>query len=628
MKIEFDIGSDQIDAAHAYQKNAFMLSQLAATANGKSSALVIMADATSNHAAGNIASNMVVATFNKYFQSNSPAKRPDKILHDAVLSSNQQIALSVKKTPALSGMGCTMISAYLEGENLWWLSVGASHLYLIRDEELVKQNADPSYGAFLDRMGEQGEEVNKNSGMARDMLMSSMTGVKISSIDCPDTPVKVKAGDRIIIASDGLGSIDGDTITQYSICSDTAKQCVSALLKALADVKRKNQHTTTIIVVDIKETEKAPELKLQCLSEEPQNLASPKKPITDINIADANIKDAEKSSAIFLQLLLFIILAGSGYYAWLMGLVDDGLSVAAELITKDIAIDDYSDSTPTASTPIEKKASLEKPKALVYQDSDKPPAIKQAAKTFPKIAVKPFQDRMKNGQKAPLMVTIPAGSFRMGGPSNLVAPDETPRHQVSIKTFAMSQYEITFAEYEMYAVENNKKLPDSNNWDKASHPVTRVSWHDASEYAQWLSRQTGFKYRLPTESEWEYAARSGSRSSFWWGNSKGIANAQCFNCGVDLNPSKPAKIGSFKANKFSLFDIHGNVFEWTHDCYHANYNNAPSDGSPREGGDCSMRVARGGAFASPASSMKSENREKFDSNRGRDHIGIRLVREL
>ena len=193
MKIQFDIGGDQIDGARDYQEDAFMVSQLGETPDGKASALIVMADGMGGHAAGNVASNMVVATFNKHFQSKFPPKSPNILLNDALLSSNEQIASSVNETPALAGMGCTMVTAYLEGEDLWWVSVGDSHLYLIRDKELIKQNADHSYGAFLDMMIEQGEEVDDNAGMSRNMLMSAMTGVEISSIDCPRDPFKSEA---------------------------------------------------------------------------------------------------------------------------------------------------------------------------------------------------------------------------------------------------------------------------------------------------------------------------------------------------------------------------------------------------------------------------------------------------
>lgn len=623
MKVEFDIGGDQIDGARDYQEDAFMVSQLGETPDGKSSALIIMADGMGGHAAGNVASNMVVASFNKSFQSKFPPKQPNIILNQALLSANEQIASSVNETPALAGMGCTMVTAYLEGEDLWWVSVGDSHLYLIRDKELIKQNADHSYGAFLDMMIEQGEEIDEDNGMSRNMLMSAMTGVEISSIDCPESPLKVKPGDRIIVASDGLDTIGAGAIIQYSTWSDTAKECVLSLLKAVEDVKRKKQDNTTIIIVDIKEKKDAPTKATFSTEEKEAKPKNQRKRITDIEI-----EEEKESSGIFLKLLILIVLSGAGYYAWISGLIDEGLSQVSELMTKDVNNSDNTEVlTPIVSEPEAKPNTTPNKsytqKAPVYKAPRKPPTVKPK-----KVVTAPFQDLMKNGKNTPMMVRIPQGKFRMGGSSSLVSPDETPRHDVEIASFAMSQHEITFSEYEQFTIANEKTMPNSKDWDKTNHPVIKVSWNDALEYTQWLSAQTGFKYRLPTEAEWEYAARAGTITSFWWGRSKGKNNAQCFDCASDFNPNKPTKIGSFKPNSFGLYDILGNVFEWTHDCYHNNYKNAPNDGSSWEGGDCSVRVARGGAYASPASSMRAENREKFKSDRGRDHIGIRLVREL
>ncbi len=200
MSVEFEIASDQIDGARDYQEDAFMVNQLGEAENGDICSLIIMADGMGGHAAGNVASNMVVATFNKSFQSKFPTSQIAEALTDALNLSNDQIRSSVKETPALQGMGCTMVSAYLQDDKLYWVSVGDSHLYLIRERELIKQNADHSYGAYIDQMKEQGEEVEEQTGMSRNMLMSAMTGEEISTIDVSEEPIKLKPGDRIISA--------------------------------------------------------------------------------------------------------------------------------------------------------------------------------------------------------------------------------------------------------------------------------------------------------------------------------------------------------------------------------------------------------------------------------------------
>jgi formylglycine-generating enzyme required for sulfatase activity len=240
----------------------------------------------------------------------------------------------------------------------------------------------------------------------------------------------------------------------------------------------------------------------------------------------------------------------------------------------------------------------------------------------------PFTDRLQSGGRSPLMIALPAGDFRMGHPSGLLSPDEAPRHAVQVRAFAISVNEVTFTEYDRFAKATGRKLPDSGGQDRNTHPVTDVSWDDALAYTRWLGKQTGKKYRLPSEAEWEYAARGGTRTSFWWGSDKGQGNAHCFDCGSELNTGKPAKVGSYKPNPFGLYDTAGNVWEWVHDCYHRNYQGAPEDGSVWEGGDCSVRVVRGGAFRSPSNSMRVENRESFPSGKGQYNVGIRLARSL
>jgi serine/threonine protein phosphatase PrpC len=180
MKVEFDIASDQIDGARDYQEDAYMVNQLGEAENGDICSLIIMADGMGGHAAGNVASNMVVATFNKTFQAKFPTTEVAEVLTDALNRSNDQIRASVKETPALRGMGCTMVTAYVQDNNLYWVSVGDSHLYLIRDRELIKQNADHSYGAYLDMMKEQGMERSAVS-MSRTPRSNCAPAIALSS---------------------------------------------------------------------------------------------------------------------------------------------------------------------------------------------------------------------------------------------------------------------------------------------------------------------------------------------------------------------------------------------------------------------------------------------------------------
>ena len=627
MSVEFDIASDQIDGARDYQEDAFMVSHLGLNDAGKQCSLVIMADGMGGHAAGNVASNMVVATFNKTFQSEFPSKNIPESLTSALNRANQQIHDSISETPALRGMGCTMVTAYFEEQKLWWTSVGDSHLYLIRNRELIKQNADHSYGAYIDLMREQGMDIEEQPGMSRNMLMSALTGDEISSIDCPDDPVKLKEGDRLIIASDGLDSLGAGAIIQYSSWSSTARECVYALLKAVEEANKINQDNTTVIVVDIKpKTKTVEETKSEKESLSKVVIQEPEKTKTKEYSEPRSYKG-------LIWVILLISIGAGGYYVWMQGLLDSMISnVSSEFIKQ---IDSARESlakqpepkvVAPASDPTATPINPTKPRELVKQPVVKPPEplVQEVYQDKPD----PFTDKLKSGGNGPIMLQLPAGVFRMGNTSGLISADETPRHEVTVSAFAMSVYEITFADYDRFAKATRRKLPDSAGQDRAVHPVTDVSWDDALAYVNWLSKQTGKKYRLPSEAEWEYAARAGQRTTYWWGSHKGSGNAHCFDCGSDLNVRRTAKIGSYKASPFGIHDTAGNVYEWVHDCYHRNYTGAPEDGSVWEGGDCSVRVVRGGSYASPASSMRVENRETFPSAKGQYNVGLRVVRDL
>lgn len=627
MKVEFEIASDQIDGARDYQEDAYMVNQLGETEDGDLCSLVIMADGMGGHAAGNVASNMVIATFNKTFQSSFPSKNIAESLTESLNRSNDQIRASVKETPALRGMGCTMVSAYLENNKLYWVSVGDSHLYLIRERELIKENADHSYGAYLDMMQEQGMEISEREGMSRNMLMSAMTGEEISSIDVSEVPIKVLPGDRVIVASDGLDTLGAGAIIQYSSWSATAKECVYALLKAVEDANKINQDNTTLIVIDIKERKK----------EEPVAQPAPEaeKPVS--RIADVEVKEEPKpekeprSYKGLVWLLIVGLLGAGGYFAWQKGLFQQAQEQVEQLVEAQQGVPEVE---PITATEIESEQQAIEAGEQQAEPLQPEPELElepePEPEPEPQVVDKPdpFRDALKSGGRGPLMIRIPSGTFRMGGPSGAIAADEVPRHQVNIKSIMVSVYEVTYSEYDRFAKATKRKQPDSSGWDRKTHPVNNVSWDDALAYTKWLSRQTGKKYRLLSEAEWEYAARGGTTTSFWWGTFAGASNAHCFDCKSDYNTSKPAKVGTYKPNPFGLYDTAGNLYEWVHDCYHRNYKEAPTDGSVWEGGDCKVRIVRGGAFRSPADSMRVENREKFPSNRGQYNVGFRIARDL
>jgi formylglycine-generating enzyme required for sulfatase activity len=287
-----------------------------------------------------------------------------------------------------------------------------------------------------------------------------------------------------------------------------------------------------------------------------------------------------------------------------------------------------------------------------------------------------FSDRFVDlpGQ-APAMVVIPTGSFQMGAADNEDdrADAETPRHQVTIaKGFAMARSAITVGQFREF-VRASGYQPDSvrlggasvydersgalrddsrATWqdDYAGHPaqddlpVVNVSWRDASAYADWLSQRTGKRYRLPSEAEFEYALRGGTQTRYWWGSQAPTRKVENLTGSSDRSPSGrrwsnafpgyrdgywgPAPVMSFEANPFGLYDIDGNVSEWTTDCWHDNYVRAPVDGSAWLNPGCSVRVVRGGSWGSSPDQVRSAYRQGADGRVRSARVGFRVVREL
>ncbi len=228
----------------------------------------------------------------------------------------------------------------------------------------------------------------------------------------------------------------------------------------------------------------------------------------------------------------------------------------------------------------------------------------------------------------PTMVKLNGGSYIMGSNRNQVSSDQWPAHEVEIRAFAISQTEVTFDDYDRFAQATGRKLPEDEGWGRGRRPVINVSWDDAVAYTKWLSERTGKRYRLPTEAEWEYAIRSGSDSTYWWGYQmkEGIAN--CFDCGTEWDRKSTAPVASFRPNNYGLHDMAGNVREWVMDCYFPNYSGAPLDGSAWTERGCKERVVRGGAFDKTSDSMRSIWRGHFKPNSQFNFTGFRVVLEL
>ncbi|MFV2055712.1 MAG: SUMF1/EgtB/PvdO family nonheme iron enzyme [Thiohalomonadales bacterium] len=274
---------------------------------------------------------------------------------------------------------------------------------------------------------------------------------------------------------------------------------------------------------------------------------------------------------------------------------------------------------PPTKAKTQRKSKVTKPKPPLYQ------------------AVDIVKDKLKVGGKGPAMVIIAKGTFTMGSPLSEQGryDDEGPQHRVSIaKAFALGQCPVIFADYDRFARTTARDLPDDEGWGRDQRPVINVSWHDAQAYSDWMSAQTGFNYRLPSEAEWEYAARASTTAPFYCGET--IHTDQANYNGETIYSSgqkgkylkKTVSVGSYPANPFQLYDMHGNVWEWLQDGYQDNYDGAPAEGSAWQAGVCASRVLRGGSWLDVPLCVRSANRGRIRPDDRYDFVGFRLARML
>jgi formylglycine-generating enzyme required for sulfatase activity len=213
----------------------------------------------------------------------------------------------------------------------------------------------------------------------------------------------------------------------------------------------------------------------------------------------------------------------------------------------------------------------------------------------------------KNG--CPAMVVVPAGRFVMGSPESEKNSYSSPQHEVTIpKHFAVGKFDVIVANWNACVAAG--ACTSASGYGPETRAVKDASWDEAEAYVTWLSRVTGKQYRLLTEAEWEYGARAGTTTRYYWGDNLETVNADCFQCGPQGDNKGP--------NPFGLYDIHGYVLQWVEDCYHGDYTGAPSDGSAWTDGDCRLHVYRGSSAASRG----------FMNSTFRSGIGLRLGRTL
>jgi formylglycine-generating enzyme required for sulfatase activity len=253
----------------------------------------------------------------------------------------------------------------------------------------------------------------------------------------------------------------------------------------------------------------------------------------------------------------------------------------------------------------------------------------QQVLAFP-VKAAPGQVSQVSGQGANIkMVSIPAGSFQMGCVSGKdCSSDEKPVHRVSISAFKMSETEVTFANWDACVNAGGcSHKPKDRGWGRGNRPVINVSHNDITQqFIPWLNKATGKLFSLPSEAQWEYAARAGSTTKYSWGNNISCSQARYGNySGVCGNDRKTVTVKSYRANKFGLYDMHGNVWEWTQDCWNGSYSGAPSNGKAWQGGDCTRRVLRGGSWFDGPGILRSANRVVGTATDRDSAVGFRLV---
>lgn len=239
-----------------------------------------------------------------------------------------------------------------------------------------------------------------------------------------------------------------------------------------------------------------------------------------------------------------------------------------------------------------------------------------------------FRDVLRDGSQGPEMVVIPPGCFDMGDIWGDGYASETPVHAVHIsRSFALGRYQVTFEEYQICAMATDRALPFDNDWGRGRRPVILIAWHEAVAYAEWLSEQTGKRYRLPSEAEWEYAARSGGANEKWAGFSDESELADHAWC-KENSSSTSHPVGEKKLNGLGLYDMSGNVWEWVQDRWHDTYEGAPDDGSAWETGDEELRVLRGGSWYSVPWNVRSSIRLRSLADARGSDIGLRVARDV
>jgi formylglycine-generating enzyme required for sulfatase activity len=255
-------------------------------------------------------------------------------------------------------------------------------------------------------------------------------------------------------------------------------------------------------------------------------------------------------------------------------------------------------------------------------------AVRQYALTAEQSSALKAGEIFKECRNCPEMIVLPPGSYVMGSPEGQgTSDDELPQHTVRIeRAFAVSRFEVTFDQWDTCARFGGCPPASDGGFGRGNRPVANISWSEAQNYVTWLASVTGKGYRLVTEAEWEYAARAGTSTPYFFGsNVDSLRQFAWFN---ENSNSRSHPVGSMRANAFGLYDMYGNTWEWVADCWSPNYAATPVDGSPMTSGDCSQRVLRGGSWNDRPESLRSAARNRAPADLRQIVLGFRVARTL
>jgi formylglycine-generating enzyme required for sulfatase activity len=297
--------------------------------------------------------------------------------------------------------------------------------------------------------------------------------------------------------------------------------------------------------------------------------------------------------------------------------------------------------------PVARPAPAERPVAVAPEPEKRsPPVVAMADPLSPNVpattprvmtaTVVPMVPRVEGGQAGeparfqdcptcPWMVRIPAGSLMMGQGAR--DAEAMPAHRVELRAFSLGQTPVTVAEWKACMAAGGCSFLPRMRVATDRTPLHNVSWEDTAQYLAWLSRTTGHVYRLPSEAEWEYAARAGTTTRYWWGDVVGVALANCSDCGGTQDAQGPLPVDALRPNPFGLLDMLGGVAQWTADCWFPNYAGAPNDSTPREAKNCSKRVLRGGGFREGQNQITVAARGNYDASVRYLLNGLRVARD-